>query len=164
MSKSKKLNEGGIQGTGEGLVNQNSESFKKLQELIESHSKEQSASEQLWNRLISLRFQMEFYLKEEMPEELKPAGYYLERYIEALEIKKKDFASYIGYQESNLSAILKGRRSISTDLAIKLGEIFQIDPALWLNIQSKNDLLKIIQRDKKKYNKYSLEDLLDEVK
>jgi addiction module HigA family antidote len=98
------------------------------------------------------------------PEELKPAGYYLEKYIEALGIKKKDFASYIGYQESNLSAILKGRRSISTDLAIKLGEIFQIDPALWLNIQSKNDLLKIIQRDKKKYNKYSLEDLLDEVK
>jgi addiction module HigA family antidote len=107
---------------------------------------------------------MEFYLKEETPAELKPAGYYLEKYIEALGIKKKDFASYIGYQESNLSAILKGRRSISTDLAIKLGEIFQIDPALWLNIQSKNDLLKIIQRDKKKYNKYSLEDLLDEVK
>ncbi len=45
----------------------------------------------------------------------------------------------------------------------KLGEIFRVDPAIWLHIQSKNELMEIIDRDKKKYEKYKLEDLLKEV-
>jgi len=73
---------------------------------------------------------------------------------------KKTFAEYIDYQESNLSAIFKGRRKINPDLAIKLGEIFHLDPAIWLQIQNKNELIEILNQDKEKYEKYKLEDLL----
>lgn len=90
-------------------------------------------------------------------------GEFLEAYMEALKVKKRTLAEYIDYKESNLSAIFKGKRKINIDLAIKLGEIFRVDPALWLHIQSKNDLLEIIDRDKEKYQKYRLEDLLREV-
>lgn len=160
MSKQKIVNEGGITGTGKGLVNQNSKEFKELQRMIIERSGELEESEVIANRLLSLRFQMETYLERENPEEIIQAGEFLAAYVEALKVKKRTLAEYIDYKESNLSAIFKGRRKINADLAIKLGEIFKVDPAIWLHIQSKNDLLEIIDKDKKKYKKYKLEELM----
>lgn len=162
MNNQKIVNEGGIIGTGEGLVNQNSKEFKELQKLIIARSRALKESEIITNKLLSIRFQMENYLVEDDPEELIEVGRFLEHFIDALRIKKKEFAEYIGYKESNLSAILKGRRKMNTDLAIKFGEIFRVDPVLWLHIQSKNELREIVEKDKEKYKKYKLEDLLKE--
>jgi addiction module HigA family antidote len=162
MNNQKIVNEGGIIGTGEGLVNQNSKEFKELQKLIIARSRALKESEIITNKLLSIRFQMENYLVEDDPEELIEVGRFLEDFIGALSIKKKEFAEYIGYKESNLSAILKGRRKMNTDLAIKFGEIFRINPELWLHIQSKNELREIVEKDKEKYKKYKLEDLLRE--
>ncbi len=163
MSKQKIINEGGVIGIGEGLVNQNSKEFRELQKSIRERSEELTETELIANQLLSIRFQMESYLNRENPEELIQAGKFLEELVEALKIKKKSFAEYIDYKESNLSAIFKGRRKINTDLAIKFGEIFRVDPVIWLHIQSKNELLEIIDKDKEKYEKYKLEDLLKEV-
>ena len=160
MSKQRIVNEGGIIGTGKGLVNQNSKEFKELQRMIIGRSGELEESEVIANRLLSLRFQMETYLERENPEEIIQAGEFLAAYVEALKVKKRTLAEYIDYKESNLSAIFKGRRKINADLAIKIGEIFKVDPAIWLHIQSKNDLLEIIDKDKKKYKKYKLEELM----
>ena len=163
MRNQKIVNEGGIIGTGEGLVNQNSKEFKELQKIIKSRSKELAESEIVANQLLSLRFQMESYLEKDDPKEVIQAGEFLEEFVDAIKIKKKDFAEYIEYKESNLSAIFKGRRKINIDLAIKFGEIFRVDPVIWLHIQSKNELLEIIERDKERYEKYKLEDLLKEM-
>lgn len=105
---------------------------------------------------------MKSYLDDKNPEELIQAGSFLEKFVETLNIKKKVLAKYIGYKESNLSAVFKGKRKISIDLAIKFGEIFKVDPATWLHIQSKNELLEILQSDRAKYEKYQLKDLLEE--
>ncbi|MCB9352921.1 MAG: hypothetical protein H6573_36365 [Lewinellaceae bacterium] len=67
MSNQKIINEGGIIGTGRGLVNQNSKEFKKLQRIIKEKSGEIKESELIANRLLSLRFQMETYLERENP-------------------------------------------------------------------------------------------------
>ena len=163
MSKRKIINEGGIIGTGEGLVNQNSKEFKELQRLIKERSSEQDDFEKIQNQLLSLRFRMESYLNDDNPKELIQAGRFLEEFVDVLNIKKKVFAKYIDYKESNLSGIFKGKRKINTDLAIKFGEIFKVDPAIWLHIQSKNELSEIIERDRAKYKKYTLKDLLKEV-
>jgi len=163
MSKQKIINEGGIIGTGKELVNQNSKEFKELQRIIKERSSELKEAELIANRLLSLRFQMETYLERENPEKIIQVGEFLEEFVEALKVKKRVFAEYIDYQESNLSSIFKGRRKINIDLAIKLGEIFSIDPAIWLHLQSKNELLEISEQDRKKYEKYRLEDLLKEV-
>ena len=84
----------------------------------------------------------------------------MEAFIKTINIKKSKFANYIDYGGSNLSALLKGRRKINVDLAIKFGEIFQTDPSIWLHIQSKNELMEIRSHQKEKYSKYNLEDLL----
>jgi addiction module HigA family antidote len=163
MTKKRNIKPGEIIGTGEDLVNQNSQDFKALQKAIRARSEELEESEKIAHQLLSLRFQMESYLEEASPKRMKQAGEFLEAFITALHIKKKDFARYIGYKESNLSAIFSGKRKINTDLAIKFGEIFRLDPVLWLSIQNKNELLELFNSDKAKYEKYQLKDLLEKV-
>jgi len=88
------------------------------------------------------------------------AGWFLKEFLNQLDIKKKSFAEYLGLQESNLSALFKGKRKINIDLAIKLGTIFKIDPILWIHIQSKNELIRLHHEKRKEYKKYKLSDLL----
>jgi addiction module HigA family antidote len=102
---------------------------------------------------------MESYLNSDI-ETLIPAGGFIEKYLKVINIKKKDFANYIDYDDSNLSALIRGRRKVNSDMAIKLGKIFSINPAIWLHIESKNELVKEARNKDKSYGKYSLEDLM----
>lgn len=160
MNKPKATDNFEIVGFGNNSVDTTTEEFKELQRIIIEASKKIPPARRKRNQLLSLRLQMETYLKEDEPKKLLPLGYFLKQMVEVLEIKHKKFAEYIGYQESNLSAVLNDHRKINTDLALKFGEIFGMNPALYLHIQSKNELLKIQQRDREAYKKYRLEDLL----
>ncbi len=159
----KNINEGGINGLGEGLINTNSEEFKALQSMIRKASSHLDKEQLLENKFLSIRFQMESYINSTLPEHIIPAGAFLEQFINALNIKKKDFAKYVEFEESNLSALLKGRRKLNTDLAIKLGRIFKLDPVIWLHIENKNNLLIEHQKNEQKYARYTLYDLLKKV-
>ncbi len=159
MTKKKIINEGVIQGLGIGVVNTNSNEFKFLQKKIIEESKKQSKKQILVNHLLSLRLQMETYLRDDS-EEIKEVGTFLKDFVKVLEIKNKIFAEYIGYKESNLSALYNGTRKINIDLALKLGKIFKVDPSLWIHIQSKNELKRMREENEQEYHKYSIEDLL----
>lgn len=153
------INAGGINGLGEGLINTNSQEFKHLKKMIQKMSSNQADEERIENEFLSIRFQMESYLNEKM-NSLIPAGGFLERYLAVIKVKKKDFASYLGYDDTNLSAVIKGRRKINTEMAIKLGRIFSVDPSIWLHIESKNELQKVMQEKESLYTEYSLTDLM----
>lgn len=159
MKKKQIINEGGIQGLGIGIVNTNSKEFKHLQKTIIEVSKKQTNKQKLENQLFSLRFQMESYLRDDT-RKIKEVGSFLKEYVKTLGIKNKIFAEYIGYKESNLSALYKGTRKINIDLALKLGKIFRVDPTLWIHIQSKNELKKMQEENEHAYHKYNIEDLL----
>jgi len=159
MKKKKISNEDGIQGLGVGVVNTNSKEFKYLQKKIIEESKKQSQKQILENHLLSLRFQMERYLRDPH-ENIKEVGSFLKEYVQLLGIKNKKFAEYIGYKESNLSALYSGNRKINIDLALKLGNIFKVEPTIWIHIQSKNELKKMKEENEKEYQKYSIDDLL----
>lgn len=159
MKKSKAVNEGGINGLGESLVNINSESFKALRDAILNHSISQSESDKVNNKIISLRFQMESYLSDDKVSDVIPAGNFIEKLLKATGISKKRFAEYIDYDYSNLIATLKGRRKINPDLAIKTGKIFSVNPAIWLHIESKNELLTYLESSAS-YEEYSLLELV----
>ncbi len=159
MSNKKKNLEDGVQGLGIGIVNTNSKEFKALQNKIIEESKKLSKKQILENKLFSLRFQMERYLEEEK-EEIIEVGTFLKKYVKALGIKNKTFADYLGYKESNLSALFNGSRKINVDLALKLGKIFGVDPTIWIHIQSKNEIKKMSKEKSSEYHKYSIDDLL----
>jgi len=157
--KKKIINKEGINGLGVGVVNTNSKEFKFLQKKIIEESKKQSKKTVIENTLLSLRFRMETYLIEQDNDRIE-IGWFLKEFIKALKIKNKIFADYIDYKESNLSALFNGKRKINVDLALKLGSIFNVDPTLWINIQSKNELKRVKDANADKYDKLSLDDLL----
>lgn len=154
------INEGGINGSGTGVVNVNSEDYKALQKAIIDHSKQRTPEQKTKTRLWSLRLQMETYVSCEKPKSFVEVGTYLKEHIKAIGVKNKNFANYIEIEESNLSAIITGRRKINTTLAYKLGEMFNLDPGLWLRIQNRNELLKLKKEGKTGNKKYELDDLL----
>jgi len=159
MGTNNSINIGGINGLGEGLINTNASDFKYLQEMIKKAASDEGEQKSIENNFLSIRFQMESYLNEEI-EDVVPAGMFIEKFLEAIKIKKKDLAAYLGYDDSNLSAIIKGRRKINSEMAIKLGKIFSLNPAIWLHIESKNDLIKAIKNAENIYTQYSLKDLI----
>jgi len=153
-------NKGGINGLGEGLVDQHSGDFKALQEAIKEYAANRSEEERLEDHFLSIRFQMEAYLNDMNPSRLIEAGAFVEQFLAAIKVRKKHFARYVGVEESNFSAILKGRRKVNADLAIKLGHIFRLPSEIWLHIESKNELLRTLQKTDRTYKTYSLSDLL----
>lgn len=160
MKKERIINEGGVNGTGKGIVNVNSKSFKGLRNAIVKHSELQSDEDRIRIELLSLRFQMEGYMLGGENNEIIEVGYFLKEHLKAIKVKNKHFANYLEVEESNLSSIIKGRRKITTDFALKLGQVFKLDPNLWLLIQSKNELKKLEKGQKDRYGKYRLEELL----
>jgi len=164
MAKEKKIiNPGGVNGTGKGVVNTNSKEFKALRKAIIEDAKKQSSEERIKIELFSLKLQIESYINKTEPDEIINAGEFLGKYLKAINVKNKFFAKYIDLEESNLSSIIKGRRKINTDLAFKLGQMFDLDPNLWLLIQSKNELLQVGRKRILEYKKYKLEELLKKV-
>ena len=153
------LNEDGINGLGEPLVNTNSSEFKELQDVISKRSLNQSKSKVIENKLLSLRFTMENYLHNNDNSYVE-VGWFLKELLRSLEIKNKTFAEYIDFKESNLSALFSGKRKVNFDLALKLGKIFRIDPALWIHIQSKNELIKLKKELRNAYKDYNIKDLI----
>ena len=141
MRKEIFVNEGGINGAGTGYVDTNSEDFQILLAKIRKDASKMTLQQRSELRLSGIQFRMKDYLNGESLL-LKPHDVpsLLSECIEALEIKKKDFAAYIGIEDSNLSAMLKGRRRVSPEFALKLEQIFDISATLWLSVQSKNEL------------------------
>ncbi|MEZ4772029.1 MAG: HigA family addiction module antitoxin [Bacteroidia bacterium] len=152
--------EDGLIGSGSGLINPNSEDFRMLKEKIINHSAKIPVDEKIQIRIKGLKYKMETYLKEGIPETIIPAGVFLKEFIEITGVSYKDFAAYIGCKNSNLSALLSGARKINYDVALKLGHIFNMEPEIWLNIQNRGELWEIHQQNATEYQKYQLADLL----
>ena len=75
-----------------------------------------------------------------------PPGGVLKMELEERGIKQKDFANAIGMKASNLNELIKGKRSISTEIAIRLQEELNIKATFWLNLQSQYEYdLKVIE-------------------
>ena len=161
MKKLKKINEGGINGLGEPLVNTNSKEFNYLKSLIKGNSENQDNYDVINNGLLSIRFQMESYLNSKEDASIVVPGEFIEKFLSIVNVKKKQFSRYIGYEYTNLISLIKGRRKINSELAIKLGQIFRIDPVLWLHIESKNELMRELKRRDSSKLDFSLSGLLN---
>ncbi len=67
-------------------------------------------------------------------------GDVLAEQIEALGISPAGAARALGIPHSRLSEILRGRRSISADTALRLSRWLGTDDEFWLNLQLRYDL------------------------
>lgn len=133
--------------------------FKDFQAILLNKAKNRSEVQQREIELLSIKFRMQDYLESEETE-LKLPGDFLKEYLKTLDISQKKFAHYIEINPSNLNKLIKGERPINYELAIILGNIFNNAPMLWIEIQAKNELKKIRKTKTRRFNNYSLKDLM----
>lgn len=160
MEENQFVNEGGINGSGKGVVNTNSRDFERLREKISEVSAQRDPIDRMEDLLLGIRFRMQSLLRDENKVEPVSVGEFLEECIEVMKVKRKQFATYIGFEATNLSAVCKGKRKITSELALKLSKITHIPGELWLAVQNKEELAQLNQQKQQNFETMSLRDLL----
>ena len=155
------INLGGVNGIGNEKVDVNSPEFIILRKKIEESSKNQTKKQLIENHVLAIHLRMIAYLDKYSDENIISVGAFLKVLLEDLKIPNKRFAAYIDIQPSNLSALLSGKRKFNSQLALKLGEIFGINPETWMKIQAKNEIAITQNMVKEDDRSYQLGDLLD---
>ncbi|QIW16322.1 addiction module antidote protein, HigA family [Pasteurellaceae bacterium RH1A] len=69
-----------------------------------------------------------------------PGEILLEDWLKPLEISQYALAKAIGVPPRRINEIVKGRRAITPDTALRLASFFGTDAQSWINLQSHYDL------------------------
>lgn len=67
-------------------------------------------------------------------------GVFLREELEALNMSARKFAEHIGVPHNAVTGIMNGERSITAQMALRLGQAFGTTPQYWLNLQTLYDL------------------------
>jgi antitoxin HigA-1 len=69
-----------------------------------------------------------------------PGEVLAEEYMRPLGLSANALAQAIGVPGNRISDIVRQRREVSADTAIRLGRFFEVDPGFWLNLQAAYNL------------------------
>ncbi|NET80395.1 hypothetical protein [Okeania sp. SIO1F9] len=161
MDSSKKVNT--KNGLGIKPKKWTKEHSKNVQDFIKQHYAQTDPVEKLENRLFAIKLQMQDYLQNEDITEIKTVGEFIQEAIaafkELLQISKKALAEHWETTTANLSKYLNKERVLNVELALKIASTLDVPAQLLLDIQIKNELIKV--GNKKDYEKeFSLEELI----
>lgn len=76
---------------------------------------------------------------------IPPGEILLEEFMRPLEVSINALARDIDVPPNRISEIVRGKRSITADTALRLGKYFGVSPEIWLDLQSDYDL-RVAQR------------------
>ena len=65
-----------------------------------------------------------------------------EEYLIPLGLSARSLAKSLGVPANRVTEIMRGKRDVTADTAIRLGRYFCTDPRFWLNLQAAHDLSK----------------------
>ena len=71
---------------------------------------------------------------------IHPGEVLMEEFLQPMEISAYKLAKQIGIPQTRISEILKGRRRITADTALRLSYYFGTTPKFWLGLQDDYDL------------------------
>ncbi len=63
-----------------------------------------------------------------------------EEFLKPLGVSQTQLALDIHVPAPRINAIVRGKRSITADTALRLGSYFRMEPQFWMNLQSNYDL------------------------
>ena len=69
-----------------------------------------------------------------------PGDMLLKEFIIPMNITQKEFSQHINWPYARLNEIIHGKRGITADSALTLGEALKMEPNFWLNLQQNWDL------------------------
>ena len=67
--------------------------------------------------------------------------------LPALKMTQKDFADWIGVSRLSVSELVNEKRTVTPDMAMRLGKALGNGPKIWLRMQQTLDLWELGQRD-----------------
>ena len=70
-------------------------------------------------------------------------------FLEPMGLTQKDFALHLGWTTAKVNEIVNGRRGITPDSAIIIGEALNTGPEFWLNLQQNWDLWHSLKKHRK---------------
>lgn len=73
-------------------------------------------------------------------EPIHPGEILLEEFMRPLGISINRLARDIAVPPGRISEIVRGKRSITADTALRLGKYFQVSPEIWVGLQADYDL------------------------
>jgi addiction module HigA family antidote len=79
-------------------------------------------------------------MKNKLLTNITPGEILDEEFLKPMAITQYRLAKDIGVPPRRINEIIKGRRAITADTALRLGRYFQLAPEFWLNLQSHYDL------------------------
>jgi addiction module HigA family antidote len=68
-----------------------------------------------------------------------PGDVFLEDFLEPLGITQKEAARRLGISYPRMNEIVKGKRTVTPDTALRLAKFTSTEPAFWLNLQQAVD-------------------------
>ena len=71
---------------------------------------------------------------------IHPGEILLEEFLKPMNISQNQLAIAIRVPAPRVNAIVRGKRAISADTALRLGQFFRVEPQFWMNLQSNYDL------------------------
>ena len=87
-------------------------------------------------------------------EPITPGEILLEEFMKPMNITQAQLARDINVPPNRISQIIRGKREITADTALRLGKYFGIEPEFWLNLQvrynmkvAKDNLEKKIEKE-----------------
>lgn len=69
-----------------------------------------------------------------------PGEMLLKEFLEPMGLSQKQFSMHLGWTYARLNEIVNGRRGITSESALALGDAFQMEAKFWLNLQQNWDL------------------------
>lgn len=78
-----------------------------------------------------------------------PGEMLLKEFLEPMNMTQKEFAHHIGWTYARLNEIINGKRGITADSALTLGDVFQMEAEFWINLQKNWELWQAMQVHKK---------------
>ena len=68
-------------------------------------------------------------------------------------VSRRDLAKRLGVSQRAITDLLRERRAMTADMAIRLSRVFKTTPDIWMNLQKAVDLWDAAQANKNKYAK-----------
>ena len=76
----------------------------------------------------------------ELLDEIHPGEILLEDFMKPMGISARQLAADIDVSPSRISELVHGNRPITADTALRLGLFFNMEPRLWMNLQTEYDM------------------------
>lgn len=69
-----------------------------------------------------------------------PGEMLLEEFLKPMKLTQLGAAQKMGMSQNRLNEIVRGKRGITADTALRLAKLFKTSPEFWMNLQNAYDL------------------------